>query len=137
MNLIIPARTLEKEALEQYLDGGFNEAAVRKQVANGKNAMPAFGGRLSDEDIANVAAYVISSSTDGWTRDGPGRGVIFSSAVLGSREASDAAETSSFASGAERAFNVADVNHDGKLTPEEFEPLYRKLKNLNVADGTR
>ena len=54
------------QAIEQYLDGGFNEAAVIRQVANGKYAMPAFSGRLSDEDIANVAAYVISTSGAGW-----------------------------------------------------------------------
>jgi cytochrome c6 len=28
--------------------------------------MPAFGGRLSDDDIANVAAYVIKTSNAGW-----------------------------------------------------------------------
>ena len=65
-NVIMPEKTLEKEALEEYLDGGFNEKAVIKQVTNGKNAMPAFGGRLSDDDIANVAAYVISTSSAGW-----------------------------------------------------------------------
>lgn len=62
----MPEKTLEKEALEQYLAGGRTESAVIKQVTSGKNAMPAFGGRLSDEDIANVAAYVIKSSSDGW-----------------------------------------------------------------------
>ena len=35
-------------------------------MTNGKNAMPAFGGRLSSDDIANVAAYVIKSANDGW-----------------------------------------------------------------------
>ena len=50
------------QALEQYLAGGFNEGAVAKQVTNGKGAMPAFGGRLSDEAIADVATYVISAS---------------------------------------------------------------------------
>ncbi|CAB9498001.1 Cytochrome c6 [Seminavis robusta] len=65
-NVIMPEKTLEKEALESYLSGGRNEKAVINQVTNGKNAMPAFGGRLSDEDIANVAAYVISSSESGW-----------------------------------------------------------------------
>ena len=35
-------------------------------MTNGKNAMSAFGGRLSDEDIANVAAYVIETSEVGW-----------------------------------------------------------------------
>jgi len=57
---------LSLQALEEYLDGGFNEAAVIKQVTNGKNAMPAFGGRLSDDDIANVATYVISTAKSGW-----------------------------------------------------------------------
>ena len=65
-NIIASQKTLEKSALEEYLDGGFNEAAVVKQVTNGKRAMPAFGGRLSDADIANVAAYVIKSSGEGW-----------------------------------------------------------------------
>jgi cytochrome c6 len=35
-------------------------------VTNGKNAMPAFGGRLSEADIANVATYVITTSEEGW-----------------------------------------------------------------------
>lgn len=65
-NVIMPEKTLEKEALESYLSGGFNEKAVMTQVTGGKNAMPAFGGRLSDEDIANVASYVIQSAKDGW-----------------------------------------------------------------------
>jgi cytochrome c6 len=50
----------------QFLTGGFNEKAVATQVTNGKGAMPAFGGRLSEEDIANVATYVITSAEDGW-----------------------------------------------------------------------
>jgi cytochrome c6 len=65
-NVIIPDKTLEKEALEHYLSGGRNEAAVIKQVTNGRNAMPAFGGRLADEDIENVASYVIATSEAGW-----------------------------------------------------------------------
>merc|ERR1719487_2691287 len=65
-NVIMPEKTLEQDALEEYLDGGFNEKAVMKQVTNGKGAMPAFGGRLSDDDIANVAAYVIKTSEAGW-----------------------------------------------------------------------
>uniref|UniRef100_A0A7S1GGH4 Cytochrome c-553 n=1 Tax=Cyclophora tenuis TaxID=216820 RepID=A0A7S1GGH4_CYCTE len=65
-NVIMPEKTLEKEALESFLAGGRNEAAVMKQVEGGKNAMPAFGGRLSDEEIADVAAYVIATSEAGW-----------------------------------------------------------------------
>ena len=65
-NVIMPEKTLEKEALEQYLAGGRNEKAVITQVTNGKNAMPAFGGRLDDEAIADVASYVIATSEAGW-----------------------------------------------------------------------
>ena len=54
------------QALEQYLAGGYNEAAVAQQVTNGKGPMPAFGGRLSNADISNVAAYVIATSKAGW-----------------------------------------------------------------------
>mmetsp|Transcript_41665 Transcript_41665/g.30620 ORF Transcript_41665/g.30620 Transcript_41665/m.30620 type:complete len:135 (-) Transcript_41665:29-433(-) len=65
-NVIMPDKTLEKDALDTYLAGGRNEKAVMTQVTNGKNAMPAFGGRLSDDDIANVATYVITTSEAGW-----------------------------------------------------------------------
>ena len=54
------------QALKEYLDGGFKPESVIKQVTNGKNAMPAFGGRLSDEDIANVATFVIATAGSGW-----------------------------------------------------------------------
>jgi cytochrome c6 len=65
-NVIMPEKTLEKEALDQYLAGGRSEKSIMTQVTNGKNAMPAFGGRLSDEDIADVAAYVIATADAGW-----------------------------------------------------------------------
>ena len=65
-NIIVPDKTLQLEALQEYLLGGANEEAVVKQVSNGKNAMPAFGGRLSEDDISNVAAYVIATSESGW-----------------------------------------------------------------------
>jgi len=105
-NVIQNEKTLYKDALTQYLDGGMKESSVvyqvrsrrkalgerrnaegetRKakrdegllrvcssssavcsiceQVTNGKNAMPAFGGRLSDDEIADVASYVIDQAT--------------------------------------------------------------------------
>ena len=40
--------------------------AITTQVTNGKGPMPAFGGRLSDDDIQNVANYVLSQSKTGW-----------------------------------------------------------------------
>jgi cytochrome c6 len=65
-NVIMPDKTLEKEALESYLAGGRNEKAIMTQVTNGKNAMPAFGGRLGEDEIQNVASYVMSSSEANW-----------------------------------------------------------------------
>lgn len=63
-NAIMPAKTLKKDALEE---NSMNDAsAIKMQVTNGKNAMPAFGGRLSDEDIDNVANYVLNQSEQGW-----------------------------------------------------------------------
>jgi len=36
-------------------------------VTNGKNGMPAFGAKLSDGDIADVAAYVEQQAGKGWS----------------------------------------------------------------------
>lgn len=65
-NSVVADRTLERVAIEKYLTGGFSEKAVVYQVTHGKNAMPAFEGRLASEDIANVAAYVLKTAEDGW-----------------------------------------------------------------------
>lgn len=63
-NAIMPDKTLKKDALEK---NGMNSIeAISTQVKLGKNAMPAFGGRLADEDIDNVANYVLSQSESGW-----------------------------------------------------------------------
>ena len=65
-NVVLKDHTLEKEAIQTYLEGGFNEVAVAYQIRNGKGAMPPFGGRISKDDIDNVAAYVITTAEDGW-----------------------------------------------------------------------
>jgi cytochrome c6 len=57
-NVIQNEKTLRKDALTSYLTGGVSEASIVYQVTNGKNALPAFGGRLDDSDITDVAAYV-------------------------------------------------------------------------------
>lgn len=63
-NVIIPDKTLRKDALEA---NGMNSVdAITYQVTNGKNAMPAFGGRLADNDIEDVANYVLSQAVKGW-----------------------------------------------------------------------
>ena len=43
----------------------FSVEQVQEQVRNGGGAMPAFEGRLSDEEIANVAAYVVQARGGG------------------------------------------------------------------------
>lgn len=63
-NVVNPAKTLQKADLDKY--GMSSVDAIVTQVTKGKNAMPAFAGRLSDEDIENVATYVLSQSEKGW-----------------------------------------------------------------------
>jgi cytochrome c6 len=67
-NVVNAERTLKKDALEAYLANysAGHEEAIQYQVTNGKNAMPAFGGKLSATDIADVAAYVESMSQKAW-----------------------------------------------------------------------
>lgn len=65
-NVVVADHTLEKAAIEKYLQGGFNEKSIVHQITNGKNAMPAFKERLSDIDISNVASYVLRTAEDGW-----------------------------------------------------------------------
>jgi cytochrome c6 len=67
-NVVNAERTLKQDALEAYLANysSDHEAAIAYQVTNGKNAMPAFGGKLSEGDIADVAAYVEDMASKGW-----------------------------------------------------------------------
>ena len=67
-NVVMSMKTLQSDALSQYLDG-YNDdpiAAIVNQVTKGKGAMPAFGGRLSTTDIQDVAAYVAQQAEKGW-----------------------------------------------------------------------
>jgi len=67
-NVVMPTKTLKKADLEKYLQGYGDdaEAAIAYQVTKGKNAMPAFLGRLSPQDIEDVAAYVATQAEKGW-----------------------------------------------------------------------
>lgn len=65
-NAVNPQKTLQKADLEQY--GMYDAAAIITQVTNGKNAMPAFGAKLSGEQIENVAAYVLAQADNGWAK---------------------------------------------------------------------
>ncbi len=63
-NAVNAAKTLKQADLEKY---EMNDAEkIVYQVTNGKNAMPAFKGRLTDEQITAVAAYVLEQSEAGW-----------------------------------------------------------------------
>jgi cytochrome c6 len=59
-------KTLKQEALEKYNMNSID--AIANQVTNGKNAMPAFKGRLSQAQIEDVASYVLAQSEKGWTK---------------------------------------------------------------------
>lgn len=63
-NAILPDKTLKKDILESNNMNSIS--AITNQVRNGKNAMPAFGGRLADDEIENVANYVLNQSEQGW-----------------------------------------------------------------------
>ena len=59
-NIIIPEKNLKKETLEA--NGMNTKSAIAYQVLNGKNGMPAFGGRLKETEIDAVAIYVLEES---------------------------------------------------------------------------
>ncbi|MDZ7961222.1 MAG: c-type cytochrome [Aulosira sp. DedQUE10] len=63
-NLVQANKTLKKDALEKY--GMYSAEAIIAQVTNGKNAMPAFKGRLKPDQIEDVAAYVLEQADKGW-----------------------------------------------------------------------
>ena len=63
-NVINSAKTLKKYDLYYY--GKVTAEAIVYQVTNGNCGMPAFSGRLTPEQIENVAAYVLSQADNGW-----------------------------------------------------------------------
>lgn len=63
-NVVNAAKTLKLDDLNKY-DMASVEA-IKTQVTNGKMAMPAFKGRLTEEQIDNVAAYVLDQAEKGW-----------------------------------------------------------------------
>ncbi len=65
-NVIAANKNLKAAALKQY--GMDSAEAIIAQVTNGKNAMPAFKGRLKEEDVQAVAAYVLNQSAKDWKK---------------------------------------------------------------------
>lgn len=63
-NLVNPTKTLKKEDLEKYGMNSFD--AIKNQIIKGKAAMPSFLGKLDDQQIEDVAAYVLAQAEKGW-----------------------------------------------------------------------
>nr|YP_009395296.1 cytochrome c553 [Polysiphonia infestans]ARW64276.1 cytochrome c553 [Polysiphonia infestans] len=64
-NLLNSDKTLSLTDLNRF--GRDNMLGIIKQVTNGGNGMPVFGERLSEEEILNVASYVLNQAkTDSW-----------------------------------------------------------------------
>lgn len=63
-NVVIVNKTLKKDALKKY--GKYSLEAIQNQMMRGRNAMPAFGGRLTPSQIEDVAAYVFQQAQTGW-----------------------------------------------------------------------
>ena len=59
-NIIIPEKNLKGKTLEA--NGMNSVSAISYQILNGKNGMPAFGGRLKESEIKEVASYVLTQS---------------------------------------------------------------------------
>ena len=62
-----PERTLQEAVLRE--NGMLAADAIEYQVINGKNRMPAFEGRLTEEEITDVAYYVVEQAQAGWNNN--------------------------------------------------------------------
>ena len=61
-NLIISEKNLKKSTLK--INGIDSIEAISYLVANGKNGMPAFGDRLSETEIEEIATYILQVRED-------------------------------------------------------------------------
>jgi cytochrome c6 len=63
-NIIRRGKNLKKQALTKY--GMDSIEAVTSIVTNGKNNMSAYKDRLTEQQIQDVAAYVLEQAEMGW-----------------------------------------------------------------------
>ena len=63
-NIIRRGKSLKKKALHRYKMDSVE--AITDIVANGKNNMSAYRDKLSQQEIENVAAYVLEQAEKGW-----------------------------------------------------------------------
>lgn len=64
-NVVASAKTLKQDALETNNMNSLE--AIITQVHNGKSAMPAFKAKLNDQQIEDVATYVLEQAAKGWS----------------------------------------------------------------------
>ena len=58
--IFFPEKNLKKETLER---NGINSTeSIRYLIKNGKNGMPAFGGKVREEEIEQIASYLFDKS---------------------------------------------------------------------------
>ncbi|MEG4321063.1 MULTISPECIES: c-type cytochrome [unclassified Microcoleus] len=63
-NIIRRGKNLKQKALKKY--GMDSIANISNLVTNGKNIMPAYKDRLSQQQIIDVSAYVLSQAETDW-----------------------------------------------------------------------
>ncbi|NEQ82008.1 MAG: c-type cytochrome [Moorea sp. SIO2I5] len=63
-NVIMANKTLKKPVLKRYKM--YDLESIKTQVTNGKNAMPSFNKKLTEEQIENVATYVLLQADNDW-----------------------------------------------------------------------
>lgn len=63
-NIVRRGKNLQQKALKKYhMD---SVEAISQLVANGKNVMPAYKDRLTEQEILDVSAYVLEQAQKGW-----------------------------------------------------------------------
>jgi cytochrome c6 len=68
-NLIVPEKNLQYATLQTYQMNSIE--AIAYQVRHGKNIMPAFGDQFTDDQLTNLATYVLTTAQAGWDTVAP------------------------------------------------------------------
>jgi cytochrome c6 len=63
-NIVRRGKSLKAKALKKF--GMDSVDAIAQLVKNGKYAMPAYKGRLTDQQIIDVSAYVLEQAEHDW-----------------------------------------------------------------------
>ena len=65
-NLILSEKDLSKENLE--FNGMNSKESITYQIINGKNGMPAFGGRIQENDIEEIANFLLEATFNNYIK---------------------------------------------------------------------